>query len=371
MKFDRTKKQFIATWWWTIDRYILTGILILICLGMALVLAASPYIAQRIGLDSFYFFKRQLLYIIVGAGIIFTISMLDQVVIRRLSVLGFLGCFILLLGVELFGYETKGAKRWIYILGFSVQPSELIKPFFAVLVAWFLARKNLETNFPGYLISGILFAMIAVLLIRQPDFGMTVTIGAIWFIQMVTGGLSIIFILAAGILGIIGVATAYTTLPHVQKRIDAFLNTGSGNIDNYQTRKSLEAFQNGGIFGTGPGQGKVKEILPDAHTDFIFSVAGEEFGLLFCLLIISLYVAVIFRCLYRIYQSNDVFVILAVLGLVMQIFIQAAVNMGVAINLLPNTGMTLPFVSYGGSSMISVSIAAGMILAFTKKRYGL
>jgi cell division protein FtsW len=368
MNLDRTKRQFLINWWWTLDRYILTGILLLVALGIALIMAASPYIAQRIGLDSFYFLKRQIVYIILGFGIIIFLSLSEPVFIRRISVLGFLGCLTLLILIEFMGYETKGARRWIYLAGFSIQPSEIIKPFFVVLVSWFITRKNLETGFPGFTIATILFAIIAALLVRQPDFGMTLTLGAIWFTLMVMGGLSVVFIIIMMILGILGIAGGYMFLPHVQKRIDTFLSGGTSQ--NYQTQKSLEAFNNGGIFGTGPGQGKVKEILPDAHTDFIFSVAGEEFGLLFCLLIISLYCAVIFRCLYRVYLEKDLFIILSLTGLCMQIFFQAAVNMGVTINLLPNTGMTLPFISYGGSSMISVSIAAGIMLSFTRKRFG-
>jgi cell division protein FtsW len=368
MELDRTKRKLVTNWWMTIDRFFFYGVMILIMFGIALLMAASPPVAKDLGYSSFYFVKKQIFFIILGVSIILSLSAANITTIRRLSVLGFLGCFILLIAVELWGYETKGARRWIRLFGFSIQPSEIIKPFFAILIAWILTRKKLEQKFPGYIIAFSIMGVIGLLLIQQPDFGMTISLGAIWFTQLVVGGLNIFFIIACFVLGLIGVIMAYSYLDHVKKRIDVFFDSSSG--DSYQTTKSIDAFENGGIFGTGPGQGKVKEILPDSHTDFIFSVAGEEFGLIFCLIIISIYAAIILRAYFKIYLDKDIFVLLAVSGLAMQIFFQAAVNMGVAINLLPNTGMTLPFVSYGGSSMISVSLAAGMILAFTRKKYG-
>ena len=369
MKLQRGRGNIGFTWWRTVDRYILSGILGLMTIGLVLVMAASPTVAERIGLSYFHFIQKQVLYVIMGLLIMFVVSSFDPITVRRLSFLGFIVFFVLLIGVDLFGFETKGAKRWIYLGGISIQPSELLKPFFAVLTAWIITRRNMDNKFPGFTIATIIFALIAFLLIRQPNFGMTLTMGVIWFTQMIIGGLNIFIIGGLGVLGIIGIIGAYHYLPHVQNRINTFLNTSEAG-DNYQTEKSLEAFQNGGIFGTGPAQGKIKEIIPDAHTDFIFSVAGEEFGLIFCLIIIAIYGFIIFRCLYRAYGDKDLFVLLAVTGLTMQIFFQAAVNRGVATNLLPNTGMTLPFVSYGGSSMLSVSLVVGMILCFTRKKFG-
>lgn len=368
MHLDRTKRTKILKWWETIDKPIIITVITLMVTGIALLMAASPAVAQRIGYEPFYFVKRQMIFLILGSGIILFHSLIDNISARRISILGFLACIILLIIVEFAGYETKGARRWIKILGFSLQPSEIIKPFFAVFTAWILTRKNIETNFPGYTFSVIASAILIILIIRQPDFGMTLSLVAIWFTQLVIGGLNLIFVFSGLLFGLAGVILAYLFLPHVKNRLDVFLDAKSG--DNYQTSKSLQAFENGGIFGTGPGQGRIKEILPDSHTDFIFSVAGEEFGLIFCLAIISLYLFLILRCLHKAYNSNDLFIILAISGLAVQIFFQAAVNMGVAINLLPNTGMTLPLVSYGGSSMISTSFAIGLILTFTKKKFG-
>jgi len=369
MKLNDAKRKILAKWWWQIDRYIITCIIALMILGLALLMAASTSVAERIGFDSFYFLKKQVIFLILGSAIMVFFSSLSAIQARRLAILGFLGCFILLVGIEFIGYETKGAKRWIRLMGFSLQPSEIIKPFFAVLNAWILTRKHTEKDFPGYIISFSLLCILTLFIIRQPDLGMTVSISIIWFTQLVIGGLNIIFLIIGGIAGIVGIISAYFFLPHVQKRIDVFLDSSAG--DNFQTNKSLQAFENGGIFGTGPGQGRVKEILPDAHTDFIFSVAGEEFGLFFCILIIALYGFLITRCFYRVFRSKEIFLILALTGLTTQIFFQSAVNMGVAVNLLPNTGMTLPFISYGGSSMISLCFAAGLILCFTKKKTGL
>lgn len=370
MKFHRNRENILFAWWWTVDRYIVSGILILLAVGFTLVMAASPTVAERIGLTYFHFVRRQVVYILAGLGVMFALSLLSPVSTRRLSVMGFVLFFILLIMVDLMGFETKGAKRWIYLGGISLQPSELLKPFFAVLTAWLITRKNTDDKFPGLMISTALFGIIAFLLIRQPNFGMTLTIGVIWFTQMIIGGLSIYIIGLLGVGAVGGIIAAYNFLPHVRHRIDLFLSSSAGTTENYQTEKSLEAFNNGGILGTGAGEGVVKQILPDAHTDFIFSVAGEEFGLWLCLVIIALYGYVVFRCMYRAYYDKDLFIMLAVTGLTMQLFFQAAVNMGVATNLLPNTGMTLPFISYGGSSMISVSVVVGMILSLTRKKFG-
>lgn len=369
MNFSSKRGGLFSGWWRSVDKFLVFGILALLTLGIFLVMAASPAVATRIGLSYFHFVQRQVIYIFIGLLVMFYISLINPVAIRRLAILGFVGFFILLIGVEFFGYETKGAKRWIYLFGFSIQPSELLKPFFTVLTAWLISRRHIDKNFPGFTISIIFFTIICILLLRQPNFGMTLTFGVIWFTQMIIGGLNIFIIVGLGAVAIAGIFAAYNFLPHVQNRINTFLNTSEAG-DNYQTEKSLQAFHNGGIFGRGPGEGSVKETIPDAHTDFIFAVAAEEYGLILCLIIMAVYAFIVFRCLYRAYGEKDLFTMLAVIGLSTQLFFQAIVNMGVASNMLPNTGMTLPFVSYGGSSMLSISVVVGMILCFTKKRFG-
>lgn len=370
MAISRNRNNIISAWWYTIDRYILSGIIVLISIGFMLVMAASPTVAERIGLSYYHFVQKQFIYIIMGIGIMIFISLMPPLATRRFSILAFFVFMALLVAVDVAGFETKGAKRWLYIGGISIQPAELLKPFFAIFIAWILTRKNSDNKFPGFTISIATFGIIAFFLIRQPNLSMAATIGVIWLAQMFIGGLNILIIIGLGVGGIASLFGAYYYLPYVQNRINTFLNSSAGGGDNYQTEKSLEAFQNGGIFGTGAGEGVIKQILPDAHTDFIFSVAGEEFGLLFCLLVVAIYGFIIFRCIYRAYHENDLFIMLAVTGLTMQLFFQAIVNMGVATNLIPNTGMTLPFVSYGGSSMISVSIVVGMILSLTQKKFG-
>ncbi len=370
MKAGKNRENFLSSWWWTVDRYLISGIMVLITIGFMLVMAASPTVAERIGLGYYHFVQKQFLYILMGIFIMVFISLFSPITTRRLSILGFFIFFMLLIAVDVAGFETKGAKRWIHLAGMSIQPSEILKPFFAIFTAWILTRKNSDDKFPGFTIAIITFGLIAILLFRQPNLSMAATIGVIWLTQMFIGGLNIIIIVVLGISGIMGLFGAYYYLPYVQHRINTFLNSAEAGGDNYQTQKSLEAFQNGGVFGTGAGQGVIKQIIPDAHTDFIFSVAGEEFGLLFCLGIITLYGFITFRCLYRAYHEKDLFITLAITGLTMQLFFQALVNMGVATNLMPNTGMTLPFVSYGGSSILSVSIVVGMILSLTRKKFG-
>ncbi len=370
MIIDRTKRKISANWWWTIDRYIISITLILLALGFMLTLAASPRVANRIGLEDFYFVKRQVVFIVFGLFIIASASLLSPVNIRRISVVGFLMFYVLLISVEFIGAETKGAKRWISLAGITIQPSEILKPFFAVLCAWFVTRGKIEEKFKGALYSMFLLAAVVFFTIRQPDFGMSITFATIWGAVLVTAGLHMLIIILICIGGAGGAFMAYKFLPHVQKRVDSFLNPESSMAENYQTFKSLQAFESGSILGVGPGQGKVKDILPDAHTDFIFSVAGEEYGMFFCLLIIGLFFSLVIFSLKRAYESKDLFVLLAIVGLITQIFVQSAVNMSVAVNLIPNKGMTLPLISYGGSSMVSVCVAIGMILGLTRKKFG-
>ncbi len=368
MRIDRSNKGVLSQWWWTIDRTVLYTIFALIGIGIVLVMAASPTVAESHGLDSMYFVYRQLLFLFVGICGMLIVSILPVVVIRRLAVIGFLSCVILLIAVLVFGQEIKGARRWLFIAGFSLQPSEFIKPFIAIVVAWVLARKYMVKDYPGFRIAIVLYVIVVALLLKQPDFGMTMAVSAVWGVQMFLAGIPLLFVAIIGVLGIAGIVAAYSFLPHVAKRINNFLDPQSG--DNYQVERATEAIMNGGIFGRGPGQGVVKESVPDAHTDFIFAVAGEELGMAMCLVIVGVYVFLVMRIFSRIKKENNLFVMLATAGLAVQLAVQALVNMGVALSLLPNTGMTLPLISYGGSSTIAISLSLGMILAFTRKRYG-
>ncbi len=368
MRFDRTNKSLLSRWWWTIDRSLLVSVVLLLCVGAIVVTASSPPVAKRLDLNDFYFVKRHYVFLVLGLAMVVGMSVLQARTIKRLSFAGLFVSLLLMVVAIMAGPEIKGATRWIAFGGFSLQPSELAKPFLVVVVASLCAEQYKQVNFPGKMLASGAYALVATLLIVQPDFGMLALVSATWGVQLFLAGLSlfIIGLLAVGGIGVFVVA--YFTVSHVRKRIDTFLDPGSG--DNYQVGKSLEALQSGGLLGRGPGEGKVKHSLPDSHTDFVFSVAGEEFGVLGCLFILIIFAFIAYKMLRKMWQSKDLFTILALGGLVTQFALQAIINMGVAVKLLPAKGMTLPFISYGGSSVLSVAIAIGFALALTRKRYG-
>lgn len=364
--FSRTDQSIIGQWWWTVDRSLLAALSGLIIYGIVLVTAASPSVAVRIGVDHYHFVIRHLVVMSVAIMLMIWISMLTPQKIWRLASV-MLGVGITLMVVVLFvGTEIKGAQRWIHLPGFSLQPSEFIKPAFAVFVAWLFARQKEQPGFPGNILSAGIFFIVVALLLLQPDFGMTVIVSCMFAGQVFLAGLPFRYFLLFFIFGVISVFAAYHLLGHVQSRIDRFIDPSSG--DNYQIEKSLEAFKNGGFMGTGAGQGEVKLKIPDAHADFIFSVAGEELGLIFVLPLIGLYAYIILRIFNRLMDSNDIFTVLAVAGLIINFGLQAFVHMGSAVNLLPTKGMTLPFISYGGSSTLSIAVTIGMVLALTKRQ---
>lgn len=364
----RTDTSIFGKWWWTVDRWTLGALFLLVLIGALLILAASPAVAERIGLSAYHFVQRQFIVMPVALALMVGVSLLPPLQIRRLAVLGFAATLFLLVLVPLVGHEIKGATRWLALGGFSLQPSEFAKPFFAVVTAWMFAEWRRDETFPGHVIAIGLYLMTAALLLSQPDLGMTVVVSAIWFGQFFLAGLPMILVvgfIAAGVLGLIG---AYFLFPHVSSRIDRFLDPSAG--DSYQVDRSLEAFMNGGLIGTGPGEGTVKAYLPDAHADFIFAVAGEEFGGLACLVIIALYAFVVLRGYARLLGEQSLFVLLAGTGLLTQFALQALIHMASSVHLMPAKGMTLPFVSYGGSSLLALGLGMGMALALTRRRFG-
>lgn len=368
MRLDRTNNTLIGRWWWTVDRLNFFALLALIALGSILVTAGSPPVAKRLDLPQFYFVHRHQIFLALGLLVMMMVSLLPTLAIRRVAVVGFCLSVALMVLVPFMGTEIKGAHRWIALSGFSIQPSEFMKPCFAVVMAWVCAENQRKVDFPGYRMAISLYLLVVFLLVIQPDFGMTLTVSAMWGIQLFLAGLPFFWVAMIAVFGIAGIFGAYQFLPHVAKRIDSFLDPSSG--DNYQISRSLEAFRGGGILGRGPGEGEVKQSLPDSHTDFIFAVAGEEFGVIACLIILGLFAFVVLRGLSRVWKENDLFVVLAVAGILTQFGIQAVVNMGVAVNLLPAKGMTLPFLSYGGSSVLAIALGMGMVLALTKRKYG-
>jgi cell division protein FtsW len=298
----------------------------------------------------------------------FAVSLLSPRGIRRLGVLMFLVFLIATALTLVVGPELKGARRWLEIGGLSVQPSEFLKPAFAATAAWLFSLQRLRDGFPGNIAASVLGLLTVGVLMLQPDLGMAVVVSAIWFCEFFIAGLPIVWVLGFGFAGIAGLYAAYQTFPHVANRFDLFLDPASG--DSYQVSTALEAFSRGGLMGRGPGEGTVKASLPDAHSDFIFAVAGEEFGLIVCLVIVALYAFIVLRGFSRMYDENNMFVMLTSIGLLAGFGLQAMINMGSTLRLIPTKGMTLPFISYGGSSLLALAIGMGMVLAFTRRRAG-
>ena len=364
--FSRADTSLLGRWWWTVDRWMLTGVLLLMLFGAALALAASPAAAERIGLDPFHFARQQLLFLPFALVVMIGVSLMSRSGVQRSGTAGaVLG--IALLGLTLIaGVEVNGARRWLVLGGFHLQPSEFVKPCLAVFMAAVLARPREQQLRYGLLLATIPVMLAALFLFLQPDIGMAVTVAAVWFVQMFVAGMPLVWAVLGGTATAAGLVAAYHNLTHVKSRIDKFIDPTSG--DTYQVDTSLRAFEVGGLFGRGPGEGVVKNALPDAHTDFIFAVAAEEFGVIVCIVIIGVFGFIVFRGFARVMRGGDLFALVAVAGLLAQFGFQALINMGVAIRLLPAKGMTLPFLSYGGSSTMATAVGLGMVLALTRER---
>ena len=364
--FARHSKSKISNWWWTVDKVSFSLTLFLIFVGAMLVLSASPSAAHRDRLaDDFAFIKKQGVFIFAGLVLMVGISMQSLRTIRRLAVLGFLCAFVGVILTYIVGDATKGAARWIKFAGFSLQPSEFIKPVFIVVTAWLLdANKKIE-DFPGMSLSVGLFLITALSVFGQPDLGMTVLISGVWGLQMIWAGIPAWLIVTLFTSGLILVTGSYFFLAHVRDRIDRFL--AAENEIGSQIQKSMDAFANGNLLGRGPGEGYVKMTLPDVHTDFIFSLAGEEYGVWLTSIIVAIFAVIVVRTMILSMRDNNLFVMYAASGLVASLGGQAIVNMCSALQLMPAKGMTLPFISYGGSSMLASCITMGMLLALTRK----
>lgn len=358
-KFEFTR------WWQSIDRVILIALLCVILFGILLIFAASPAVATRINADKYHFVMMHLALLVPSLFGIYFVSHLDPRQIR----IGALVLFPLFLAMtyatKFLGVEIKGATRWIHLPGMSIQPSEFLKPVFAVVSAWLFAKGYEISRFPGKALAVGAYIVTVAALLLQPDLGMSIVFTAIFGCQFFLAGLPIFFVAIMGGLGVVGLVAAYFIFPHVSSRIDRFLSPQAG--DTYQIDRSLEAFLNGGWFGTGPGDGTVKRGLPDAHADFIFSVSGEELGLVWSALLLFLFMLIVLRGFSRASQQKDMFVLLAVSGIMTQFGLQALINMGSALHLIPTKGMTLPFVSYGGSSLLALALGMGTVLALTRR----
>ena len=368
MRFARIDQSPVARWWWTVDRWSLAALAMLIGFGVVMSLAASPPVAERIGYDGLHFVRRHLAMLPLAIGVMFAVSLQPPRMIRRIAVIGFVVSLALLALTFVVGVEIKGARRWINLPGLSLQPSEFVKPTFAVVAAWLFSEQKLRPRFPGNLICTALFLVVVAMLIKQPDIGMAAVVAAVWFSQFFMAGLRLYWVVAGALAGIAGLVGAYMYLPHVRVRVDHFLDPSTG--DSYQVNRSIEAFANGGLWGRGPGEGTIKDVLPDAHADFVFAVAGEEFGVIVCLAIVGLFAFIVLRGFSRMSQEGSFFVLLAAIGLLVQFGLQAAINMASSLHLIPTKGMTLPFLSYGGSSMLALGLGMGMMLALTRRRLG-
>ncbi|MFA7276474.1 MAG: putative peptidoglycan glycosyltransferase FtsW [Pseudobdellovibrionaceae bacterium] len=364
--FSRTDTSIIARWWWTVDKGMLLAILVLMTLGITLVASASPAVATRIEAGHSHFIIRHIIFVIPSLVVMLGVSLLDHRWIRRLGSIVFAAAIFLMVLVPFVGSEIKGAHRWISFGFFALQPSEFVKPGFAIMSAWMMTQFQQQSTFRGYIIAACLYILTAFLLLLQPDFGMTFVLTFMFGVQVVVAGLPFRYIIPLALMLIVGALTIYSTFDHVKTRVDKFL-APEGTADTYQVDRSLEAFAEGGIFGKGAGQGTVKNTIPDAHADFIFSVAGEELGLIASFGIIGLYAYILFVGFNRLMDSNDMFVILASIGILAMFGLQAFIHIGSCLSILPTKGMTLPFISYGGSSILAMGFSMGVVLGLTRR----
>ena len=363
---SREERTPFSEWWWTVDKPLLGAILALMLSGIVLSLAASPAVAVRIGLDPFHFFNHHVMFLLPSFIVMIGVSFMSPQQIRRTALIVFAVSVILIVATLLVGPEVKGSRRWITLLGLNIQASESAKPAFVVLAAWLFAESTRKPEMPATSMAlGLLLTLVA-LLVMEPDFGQTMLISMVWGALFFIAGMRMIWVLGLAGVASAGLFGAYLLVPHVVGRIKRFMNPASG--DTFQVDTAMEAFGNGGWFGLGPGEGIAKRSLPDSHTDFVFAVAAEEFGIILCLVLLALFAFVVIRALSRAYETEDMFARFAASGLAILFGVQAAINMSVNLQLIPAKGMTLPFISYGGSSMVSLAYGVGMMLALTRQR---
>ncbi|KZD23707.1 putative lipid II flippase FtsW [Tardiphaga robiniae] len=363
---SREQRTPLSEWWWTVDRLLLAAIIALMLAGVILSLAASPPVATRIGLDPFHFFNRHILFLVPSIIVLIGVSFMTPRQIRRSALVVFAISIVLIVATLLIGPEVKGAKRWITILGINIQASESAKPAFVVIAAWLFSESARKPEMPATSMAIVLLMMLVSLLVMQPDFGQTMLILMAWGSLFFIAGMRMVWVFGLGATAAGGLLMAYFLVPHVAGRIKRFMDPASG--DTFQVDTAMEAFSNGGWFGLGPGEGIAKRSLPDSHTDFVFAVGAEEFGILLCLAVLSLFAFIVIRAMSRAYATEDLFSRFAASGLAILFGVQAAINMAVNLHLIPAKGMTLPFISYGGSSMISLAYSVGMLLALTRMR---
>jgi cell division protein FtsW len=363
---SRTERTTFTAWWWTVDKLMLAALATLMLAGIVLSLAASPPVAARLGLDPFYFVNRHVMFLAPAFLVLIATSFLPPRQIRRLALAVFAVSLVLVAATLWYGAEVKGARRWITLVGISVQPSEFLKPAFVILISWLFGESVRRPEMPANTVSLVLLLGVLAPLVLQPDFGQAMLVALVWGALFFMAGMRIVWVAGLAGTAIVGLAAAYATVPHVASRIQRFLDKGSG--DTFQVDTAVESFVRGGWFGRGPGEGTVKRILPDSHADYPFAVAAEEFGIVLCLVLVALFAFIVIRALRHALRDEDPFTRFAMAGLSMLFGLQSAINMAVNLHLIPAKGMTLPFISYGGSSMISLAYGMGMLLALSRGR---
>ena len=368
-RLGRGDRSPLGVWFWELDRVLLSLMMVLIAIGLLAVAAASPAAAQRLSssttqLSSLYFFYRQLMWVLLGVPLMLLVSMYPREQARRFAVYGFCVFFVLLALVPLLGREVNGSQRWIGSGFAGLQPSEFLKPFFAVMLAWIISWRLKDPSLPVLVLTSIATGLVCFFLLLQPDLGQTILFMGTWFALMMVAGVpaSRLWFLVIG--GVLFILLAYNFYPVATQRIDAWIFGTEGLTHD---KMALATLTNGGFIGLGPGLGIKKYSLPEGQTDYIFSVIGEEFGLLACMVIALLYFAILVRIIIRLLDEKDQFVVMAVAGLGAQFCGQAMINIAVNLGVFPSKGMTLPFISYGGSSILALSITCGLILALTKR----
>ena len=363
---SRAERSAFGDWWWTIDRSLLAALAILVLAGLVFLMAGGPPVAERLGLSTFHFVNRQVMFLMPALAILLSVSFLSLRHLRRLALaVYFMGMILILLAFQ-YGPEIKGAHRWMMLGPLGIQPSEFVKPAFVVLAAWAFSEGGRRKDMPGALLGFLILPATIIPLILQPDFGQTMLVTIVWCGLFFIAGLHWFWVLGLGGAGLVGIVAAYEFLPHVRARFERFLDKSSG--DTFQVDTAMELFSRGGWLGRGPGEGTVKRILPDAHTDFIFAVTAEEFGIVVCMILLLLFAFIVLRGLSLARRSEDTFCRLAATGIVFMFGLQACINMMVNVHLMPAKGMTLPFISYGGSSLLSLALAMGFLIALTRRR---
>jgi cell division protein FtsW len=367
--FARSDRSTLGVWWWTIDRWLLGAAAVLIGLGILLSFAASPAAAARMNVgDPFHFALRQCVFAVVGASVLIAASMLEVRMVRRLSFFIFVGAIALMIALPFLGHSAKGATRWVEFAGFTLQPSEFMKPALIVLVAWMFSEGQKGEGVPGVTIAFALYAVSVTLLLIQPDVGQTVLITVAFGAAFWMAGVPLSWVMRLGAVALAGLVAIYFVFSHVADRVNRFLNPETA--DTHQVDRAAEAIAAGGLFGRGPGEGVMKRHVPDLHTDFVYSVAAEEYGLVFSLIVIGLFALIVTRGLHRAMKLSNTFEQVAAAGLFVIVGQQAIINIAVNLNMIPTKGMTLPFISYGGSSLIASGLTLGLALALTRRRPG-